>query len=225
MCAAANSDQGPIEGDVVETALWRSRSPQSMTRSRVLIASVAIALAGCASIHFDTTWKNKDSQPVPMAGKKVLVVALNVPQVVRQGIETAMANELGLDGIHGVPSFKVLDAQSTASDAKQKMEAGGFDAAFVVRLADRQDDMMMTAEGCPPADKYKTLSGGTWSTADASDFTADKKVWIEALVYSVKNDQLAWSGGTTMNNANIGAACREIARMAVVEMKRVGMIV
>jgi hypothetical protein len=196
-----------------------------MTRGSVLIAVFAVALTGCASIRFDTTWKNKDAQPVPMAGKRVLVVALNVPQVVRQGIETAMASELGADGIYGVPSFKILGDQATASDAKEKLQANGFDAAFIVRLADHQDDMMMTADGCPPADKYRTLSGGMWSTTETKDFTADKKVWVEALVYSVKNDQLAWSGATTMDNANIGAACREIARMAVVEMKRIGMLV
>jgi hypothetical protein len=196
-----------------------------MMRSPVLIAAVTIALAGCASIRFDTTWKNKDAQPVAVAGKRVLVVALNVPQAVRQGIETAMASELGRDGVYGVPSFKILSPETTAAEAKEKMQSEGFDAAFIVRLADHQDDMMMTADGCPPAEKYRSLSGGMWSTTDVKDFTADKKVWIEALVYSVKNDQLAWSGATTMENANIGAACREVARMAVVEMKRIGMLV
>ena len=195
-----------------------------MTRSPLLIAAIAIALAGCASIRFDTTWRNKDAQPVAMAGKKVLVVALNVPIAVRQGIESAMASELGRDGIYGVPSFQVLGADTTASDAKQKMQANGFDAAFIVRLADDQADVM-TANGYAPADKYRSLSGGMWSTADTKEFTADKKVWVEALVYSVNSDQLAWSGVTTMDNANIGAACREIARMAVVEMKRIGMLV
>ena len=194
-----------------------------MTRSRVLVAAVAVCVAGCATMRFNTTWKNSDAKPVAITGKKVLVVALNVPSLVRQGIETAMADELHRDGAFGVPSFKVLDAGTTAAAAKSKMQTDGYDAAFVVRLADREQDVR-TANGYTPGTQFQSLSAGTWSTTDTSAFTADKKVWVETLVYSVKNDQLVWSGVTTMDNANIGAACRDIARMAVVEMKRIGML-
>jgi len=197
----------------------------SLMRRWIGTAGLAVILAGCATSHFQTTWKNGAAQPVPMTGKKVLVVALNVPRFIRLGIENAMAEELRDEGVNGVPSFKVLDEQSTTAQAKAKALADGYDAAFVIRLADNEHDVI-AGPSYAPRDQDRTFLGseGVWASADLKSFTAYEKVWIETLVYSVREDQLAWSGVTTTDNANIGAKCREIARMAIVELKKQGLV-
>jgi len=191
----------------------------------IVTAGLAVTLAGCATTHFQTTWKNSDARPVPMTGKKVLVVALNLPRFIRVGVENAIADELRDEGVQGVPAFKVLDDQSTRAEAKAKALADGYDSAFVVRLADNEQDVH-AGPSYVPRDQDMTFlgAGGLWTNTDLKSFTAYEKVWIEALVYSVRDDRLAWSGVTTSDNANIGEKCREIARMAIAEMKKQGLL-
>jgi hypothetical protein len=197
-----------------------------LTKRILLAATIAAALSGCASVAFKTTSKNTSAHPVAMAGRKVMVVALNVPRVVRVGVENAMAEEMRSEGIHAVASYQLLETETSAGAAKAKLQAGEYDSALVVRIADSDQDLWATRAQAS-GDQHSSFWGwgGGWANESPDAFTTQTTVFIEALVYSVKDDQLAWSGLTTMKSANIGSYSREIARMAIIEMKRTGLLV
>jgi hypothetical protein len=196
-------------------------------RIRTLVSSVVfLMLAGCASTAFKSTWKNPQAGPVALAGKKVLVVASNVPTAVRTTIEAAVADELTKAGAQAMPSRQFLGPDATKEEAKAKLAAEGYDAAWVVRMTNREQEVYSTPGMYAPSGPYMSYWGwGGGYAYGAPEVRTDTKVYIETLVYSVSHDQLAWSGlSVTTNPGDLNAAAGELTRVALAEMKKTGLL-
>ena len=196
-------------------------------RIRTLVSSIVfLVLAGCASTSFKSTWKNPQAGPVALQGKKVLVVASNVPTAVRTTVEAAVADELSKNGALAMPSRQLLGAEATKEEAKAKLAAEGYDAAWVVRMTNREQEISSTPGMYAPAGPYMSYWGwGGGYAYGAPEIRTDTKVYMETLVYSVKHDQLAWSGmSVTTNPGDLTAAAGELTRVALSEMKKGGLL-
>ena len=195
---------------------------------RSLVSAVALLLlAGCASTSFKSTWKNPQANQIALAGKKVIVLVTNVPPSVRLNAETAVAEELNKMGAQAVTSTQLLPSGTTVGDAKAKVSAEGHDAAWVVRLTNREQEISSSPGAYAPAGMYHSYWGwgGGYAYA-APEIRTDVKVYLETLVYAVKADQLVWSGMSVTTNPNdIGASAGELVRVAVNEMQKSGVLV
>ena len=53
----------------------------------------------------------------------------------------------------------------------------------------------------------------------------EERVFVETLVYSVRSDQLLWSGvAETRTVSNIGSATRDLVRIAVSDMRNADLL-
>ena len=197
-------------------------------RSALVCAATSIVVLGCTSLAFEKTWRSPDARQVDMRGRKVLVIATNLPRVVRLGVEAAVADQLRLSKVHAVASYEVLDPDSGADVAKMKMRLDHYDSAFVIRVTDKPEDVYATPGVYQPETSLGTYWrwGGGWGGTYAPALASDAKIYVETLVYSVKDDHLAWSAVTSANNpADVGSFCREITEEAVHEMRRQGLLI
>ena len=206
-------------------------APMSI-RSVIAWALFAGVAAGCSSApspsSFKTTWTNPVASPVRMTDRKVVVIALNVPSSVGMGVEAAVADELRSLGALAVGSYQVLPRDATVDAAKVKLSDGGFDAAFVIRLVDNEKELWVQPGVYSPGHAYQTYWewGGGWGNAVSSEMPVEKTVYVETLVYSVRRDQLAWSGlSVTSEPEYVGTFCRELVRRAVAAMRRTGWLI
>jgi len=189
-------------------------------------AVLILMLAGCASTSFKSTWKAPNAGPVALTGKKVLVVASNVPTAVRTTIEAAVSDELNKNGAVAMPSRQFLGPEATKEEAKIKLAAEGYDAAWVVRMTNREQEVYSTPGMYAPSGPYMSYWGwGGGYAYGAPELRTDTKVYIETLVYSISHDTLAWSGlSVTTNPGDLNAAAAELTRVALAEMKKSGLL-
>lgn len=199
-------------------------------RARTIVSLVVFVmlLGGCTSTSFKSTWKNPKAQPVSLAGTKVVVVATNMPQATRLGVEAGVSDELKLQGADAISSQQVLAPNSTVADAKAKLESLGYDAAMVIRVTDKEKEVYSTPGVYAPYGGYGFYGGyGMWGGGmySAPQVYTNTNVFIETLVYSVKLDELVWSGlSVTVNPDNIEKYSRELTRVALEEMKKSGLL-
>ena len=199
-----------------------------MTRRITFSAAVLLIVAACAATSFKSTWKSPDAGPVDIMGKKVVVVASNVPTSVRTGLEASIADELTKQGAQAFASSQLFNSEVTKDDAKAKLAAEGYDAAWVVRLTNREKEVSSTPGMYAPSGPYMSYwgwGGGWGGYYGAPEIRTDTKVFMETLVYSVKADKLVWSGmSVTTNPGDLGPASAELTRVAIAEMKKTGLL-
>jgi len=185
-------------------------------------------LAGCATTSFQSTYKAPDAPTVEITGKKVIVVASNVPTSLKTGVETAIANELNKLGAQATTATQEFAGITSNDAAKAKIAQDGYDAAWVVRLSNREKELSSTPGMYAPMGAYGSYwgwGGGYGAAYGGSEIRTDTKVYIETLVYSVKADKLAWSGmSVTTNPSNVESFAAELTQTAVNEMKKTGLL-
>ena len=194
----------------------------------VLSTAVLLLLAGCATTSFQSTYKAPDAPTVEITGKKVIVVASNVPTSLKTGVEQAVANELNKLGAQATTATQEFQGVSSNDAAKAKLAQDGYDAAWVVRLSNREKEVSSTPSmGYAPYGAYGSYWGwgGGYGAYGGSELRTDTKVYVETLVYSVSKDKLAWSGmSVTTNPSNVESFAAELTQTAVNEMKKTGLL-
>jgi len=130
-------------------------------------------------------------------------------------------------GGEAVASFKILPPESTVEEAKARLAKVGYDAAWVVRLTDKAQDIYTTSTMYAPYGAYGSYWGwgGGWGAPYGSEVRTDTNYYIETLIYSVKLDELAWSGlSETTNPSNIDSFAAELVQVAIAELKETGLV-
>ena len=196
---------------------------------RAMVSAAALLiLAGCASTEFKSTWKAPDAPAVEMTGKKIVVVADKVPASTKLAVETAVANELNKLGAQAVPASQLFQGISDNETAKAKLANEEYNAAWVVRLTNREKELSSTPGMYAPAGPYGSYwgwGGGYGYAYGAPEIRTDTKVFIETMVYSIKADKLVWSGmSVTTNPTNIESFAAELTGISVEQMKKSGLL-
>jgi len=198
---------------------------------RIALAAAAFALSGCATTTFQSTWKAPDAGPLDFAGEKVVAIIANSDTAVRRGAEHALANELTKRGCVGIPAYAAIPDEVIKDKDKAKawFEKQGV-AGVVVMQVTRQEKELTASGPIYAGPTYGGFYGGWygwgWGAAySPGNIRTDTQVFVETLVYSLKQDKLVWAGQSqTTNPEKVHEFIAELVDEAVVAMKKAGLI-
>ena len=126
-----------------------------------------------------------------------------------------------------IGSYQVLPLANTVESAKAKLYAEGVDSAFVFHIVDNEQKLWVKPGTDAPGKIQSYWEwGGGWGDGMSAEISTKTPMYVETLVYSVRRDQLAWSGvSVSTNPEDVGSFCRELVRSAVSAMKRTGRLI
>jgi len=181
------------------------------------VAAVAILASACESSPWVSTWKAADAQPVHVTGEKVVAVVMINDRSTRRTAEDTLAAEITKRGAQGVAMYTLQDddAKPSAEAAtRAAVEKAGAAGIVVMRPVRRDKDVTVT-----PVTTYSPMYGSYWGgyygygwgspwmagpVTMGNDVRIDDVVYVETLVYSLKQNKLVWSGQSkTTNPPNI----------------------
>lgn len=172
--------------------------------SNLILRTMAIALVagfvGCggAETKFETTWGRR----VDLHGvHSVVALYESHDGAQRRTVEDAMTRKLAERGVHAVPAYAVLDNNEDADykTAKAALAAKGFDAVLEIRLISKENERTTAYY----SNTWHGWGYWGWGGPYAYDYYVfdTPVVRVETNLYSLRDDQLVWSGRTKTTDA------------------------
>jgi len=195
-----------------------------------VLMMLIILITACTSTRITSSWRDVDKTIVIEKLNKVLVVALFKDETSRHTAEDQMAAYLNGKG---VVSYNYLDTYfNKANEAllRAKIKADGFDGVVTMRLIDVDKEKVYTRGNFSAYPFYfRNFSGyyyRSWSNYSTPGYYSTTKTYrIETNVYSVKEDNLIWSGLTKTTDPNgVKKLTEEVAQAVYERMLREGFI-
>ena len=204
----------------------------SSRMSLALSAAMALSVAGCASTTFQSTWKAPDAAPLGFKGKKVVAMVVVPDTATRRGAEEELARELTRRGCEGLTSSALIPENEIKDKDKVKSRLEKAEVAGVVVMQVTGKEKELTASGPTyMGPSYGGFYGGWygwgWGMPAYSPgyITTDTLVYVETLVYSLKQDKLVWAGKSkTTNPSRVDAMVKEIVAGVAADMEKAGLI-
>jgi hypothetical protein len=201
------------------------------TRTPIVLAA-ALALAGCTSA-FVSTWRAPDAQPLQLSGAKVAAVVMIDNEAARRAGEAALARELSARGARGVPMYEIFPEGPPKDEAVAKvaLERAGMDGAVVIRPVGVDKEIVATPATYSGA-FYNSFWGGyyghgwgdPWS-ATAGQIRMNTIVYIETLIYSLRQNKLVWAGQSrTTNPRDVDKVVKSLAADTAKELQKEGLL-
>jgi hypothetical protein len=180
-----------------------------MKRNLTLISLSLIAMSmiffSCSTPIGLTSWKNPETKATV---SKIVVLGVFDKMATTQPIEnqfTAYFNGKNL------PSIKALDVmnpfqQYTREELKQKLDSLGADGLLLVTY--KSTDVSVTTYNQGFYGGYRGFYGG------GTNVYVDKTYNLRALLYTVQNDALLWSGDLSVPDPNdVNSAAQQMAQV------------
>jgi hypothetical protein len=203
-----------------------------MRRAFSVVLGVLVLAASiiAADVKFTSTWKGKDAAGVSFAGKKVAALVISQDESLRVAGEEALVRELTPRGLNMVATYRIVPKPELESADKAKVwyEKAGVEGVVAVRPVS--------------SEKVQSYTAATWVGASYSSFWSyypyawsgvyipsstreDTYVVVEALVFSVPNNELLWAGvSETKNPKQLQQFVKDLVVAATKEMQREGLI-
>jgi len=208
----------------------------SLRTVRTPVAAVlALAVAGCASTTFTSTWKAPDAAPLS-AKRGDLVVAMVMSKVesTRRSGEDMLSTELQNRGLRPIPSFTLIPLDQV--DDREKALAAVRDSGAVAVIAMRPLTVEKEQTYVPPTymgpgvGPYGAWGGYYaygWDAAYSPGYVMTNTiVRVEVLVFDLRQDKLLWAGQSkTTNPDQLDVFIRDLVGGAAAEMNRAGVLV
>jgi hypothetical protein len=193
----------------------------------------ALALAGCATTTFVTTWKAPDAKPLGLkAGDKVVAIVMAEQESIRRAGEANLADVLDKAGLKGVPAYMLASGGDLKDESKAKrvIDASGAVAAVVLRPMGKEKEISSTPTyyGSPYyggfyGGYYNYGWGGAWG---GYEVRTDTYVFVETLIYDLRSNKLVWAGQSkTMNPSDVEGFVAELAKAVRGELQKAGLAV
>ncbi len=208
-----------------------------------LIAVTAVALAGCATTKFASSWKAPGAGPLNFKGKKVAALVINKEEGVRFGAEDVLARAITAEGAVGVSAYLMIPKELTEDKAKARefLEKNGVAGVVVMRVVGKDQEITSSPSAYWGGAAYATFWGtGYYGSAWGGSYygpgwgggvygpgyvRTDTVVSVDTLVYSLEQDKLVWAGRSrTTNPDDVRKFVTELTRHAAQEMKKLGLI-
>ena len=200
------------------------------TISRLTLLSLAV-LSGCASSPFTETWKDPNATPLEFKSEKVVAVVLAKSQTSRRLAEDRLAQQIAVRGAQGRTMYSMLPDAREDNEAATRaaLEAQGVKGVIVMRpiSVDKELDVVNTTHYEPA---YMNYWGGYygygWGASYGMPVTDTRirettVVYIETLVYSLKQNKLVWGGKSKKTNPdNLAVLVEELAEALAKELKK-----
>jgi len=203
------------------------------------VALVAVLATACETSQFVSTWKSPDAQPVQVKGTKVAAVVMINDRSTRRVAEDTLAAEITRRGGQGIAMYTLQDddAKPSAEAAtRAALEKAGVEGVVVMRPVKSDKDITVT-----PVNTYSPMYGAYWGgyygygwgsswaggpVSMGNDNRVDTIVYVETLVYSLKQNKLIWSAQSkTTNPPNTDKFVLMLAQEVGDELKKDGVIV
>ena len=188
----------------------------------------AASMASCASTTFVSTWKAPDAQSLKGEGNKVLAVVMTQNPSSRLSAEDALAREITRMGGQGVAGYTLLQDEPTKDEtsAKEVLEKAGIDIIVAMKPTAKEQQISSTPTATP-AYWGGGYYGYGWRTAysPSMNIQTDTILYIETMVFSMKQNKLVWSGQSkTTNPTKVDSLVQEVAGAVADELKKQGLI-
>jgi hypothetical protein len=201
-------------------------------RQAFAVVASTLALAGCASTTFQSTWKAPDAGPLGFAGQKVVAMVVVPDEATRRGAEDELALELTRRGVEGLPSSAVIPPNEIKDKDKVKarLERAEVAGVVVMHVTDKEKELSAsgpTYMGTMYSGFYGGFYGWGWGMPMYSPgyVRTDTLVYVETLVYSLKQDKLVWAGQSKSTNpSRVDGLIKEIVDGAVADMQKAGLV-
>lgn len=203
------------------------------TRAAVT-AILSLALAGCATTSFTSSWKAPDAKPLGLRGLKVAAVVLSPRESASRGAEFSLAREITKRGAIGMPGYGLVpkEERGNPEKAKARLEAAGVVAVVVMRPVSKEKEVTYTPGTAGywggPAYRggfYGYYGRGYGAVGTPGYLSTNTIVTIETLVYDLRTDQLVWAGmSETTNPEKLDEFVVELAGAAAKELEKQGLI-
>ena len=187
-------------------------------------------LTSCISTRITNTWRQPNKAVSIPKLSKVLVVALFNSETNRRKAEDEMVGYLKGKGI---PSYKYLDKNTSSKNEeaiRNMIKKDNFDGAINMRLVDVDKDQIYSPNDRSLYSPYNQNFSGyffrNWNFfSDPSYYITTKTYIVETIVYSIKEDNIIWSGLTASSDPDgVQKMTSEIGKVVFREMKREGFI-
>jgi hypothetical protein len=198
---------------------------------------VTLAMLGCTSTSFVSSWSSPAATPLRVKGAKVVAVAMMESESSRRVAEDRMASELNARGAEGLAMYKILPDTSPESEAEARDALEGQDIAGLIVMRPIATEQEVTVSpGTYAGPRYDGYWGGyygygwgaPWGTGFAAggpELRTDTVVWVETLVYSLRQNKLVWAGQSrTTNPDNVDELVAELSTAAAAELEKAGLI-
>lgn len=198
------------------------------------VLAIALLLTGCGSTTFNATWKNPDAKELSFKqGDPILAIVVSTHETVRRSAEDALAHELTLRGLKGIPGYTVLPMELTKDAAAAEAAVTKSGAVGVVSMRALKVGKQVSSSGPTmyAGPTYGTYWGGgyygrSWGYAyDPGYIRTDTIVTVETLVYDLRQDKLVWGGQSeTMNPDKIDTFIKELVDEVAAELHAQGLV-
>jgi hypothetical protein len=195
-----------------------------------LVGVAALGCSACASTPFVSSWRAPDAEPLQIRGARVAAVAMIDRVASRRIAEDAIAKELTARGAVGVPMYQIYPDEDPTDEpaARAALEREGYTGLVVFRPVGSRQESTAAPPYSGPA--YSMYWGGyfgfgwamPWYGPETVGYTL---VFVETLVYSLRQNRLVWGGqSTVMNPSGVDRLVHETAVKVAKELERQGLL-
>lgn len=186
------------------------------------IALLLLALVGCATPGFRTTWTEPAASSTSLAGRTVAAFVIGIYEPLRRTAEDALVRELTARGARALAGSTLLPAPEARHPeaARPKLQQAGVEGIVALRVVARNHHTPFFAL------RFWSYWGVDWpSPSDPNAVTMDTVVWVEARVYSVAQDKVLWVGeSVSTNTTTVDAFVKDLAAQAAESVQRAGLL-
>jgi hypothetical protein len=186
------------------------------------IAFLLLALAGCATTGFRSTWTDPSASSITLTGRTVAAFVIGIHEPLRRTAEDALVRELTARGALGIAGSELLPAPEARNPeaARPKLQHAGVEGTVALRIVARDQQIRYF----PPT--FWGYWGVDWpSPSDPNSIRTDTVVWVEARVYSVVQDKMLWVGeSVSTNTTTVDAFVKELGAQAADGVQRAGLL-
>ena len=197
-------------------AMWKAAA------GLALLAGVSAAAAS----QLKSSWRNFD--PAATSVSRVVVIGFTSELATRRSMEDALTAEIRKNGGNAEPSYSLVPGALPQEPLamKEKVVAGGFDGAVVVRLAGVRQEQAWDPGYVAVMPTYYGSAWTYWGywgpfAWSPGYLETDTVVRIEIVAYAVDRGMLIWSGlSQSTNPGSVRRIIQDVAVAAGAEMKK-----
>jgi hypothetical protein len=185
------------------------------------IAFLLLALAGCATTGFRSTWTEPSASSITLSGRTVAAFVIGIYEPMGRTAEDALVHELTARGVRAIAGSTLLPAPEARHPeaARQKLQHAGIEGTVALRVVARTQQSTFLP-------RFWGYWGVDWpSPSDPNYIRTDTVVWVEARVYSVVQDKVLWVGeSVSTNTTTVAAFVKELSAQAADGVQNAGLL-
>jgi len=173
-------------------------------------------------------WRNPEANEASLKFEKVIVIVTVRQDLTRKVAEDKVVRILEAGGTPAVASYTILSVDELENKvaAKARVEQMGFDGAIVIRYAGSEGQKRHKQE--EDWHEYNYFWGAYYPATGAvfnATETDSTKVFVETMLWSLRDQKLIFSGTTeTKNPKNAAVVVGEIAEETSKYLQKEGLI-